>query len=363
MPNQTKLQRWTDLLAALLRHHRSGATFTQIRAQVPGYYDPTTDNTERHPSIERTFERDKDELRALGVPIESVIGDDGAFSRYRLKHKDFYLPYLELEGASDQPRVVNDDGYRSLPRVGFEPDHIAALVRGATLVAELGDAALAHEARMGLRRLAHDLPIDATLTAPVRIVTDGTLDDALLDTLGDAVRRRKRVRFRYHSIERDVISERDVAPYGIAHINGNWYLAGLDAHADGLRNFRVRRMQDVSVSKNAPGTPEFDVPADFDLWAHTRSRASWDLGDTDVEEIHVRFVESAGYINPARELGDALDDDPDVRVFRVRRRDAFLRWILGFAGGARIVAPEPVVAEYRALIAATAALYATEVTR
>jgi proteasome accessory factor B len=361
MPKQTKLQRWTDLLAALLRHHRTGATFAQLRAQVPGYYDPESDNTERHPSIERTFERDKDDLRALGVPIESVIGADGAFSRYRLKHKEFYLPYLELEGAHEEPRFVNDEGYRSLPRVAFEPDHIAALVQGASLVSELGDEALAHEARMGLRRLAHDLPIDATLSAPVRIVTDATLDDALLDTLVDAVRRRKRVRFRYHSIERDLISERDVEPYGIAHINGNWYLAGRDTHADGLRNFRVRRMQDVSVSKAAPGTPEFEVPATFDLWDHTRSRASWDLGDTDVEEIHVRFVETSGYINPARELGDPLSDDPTVRVFRVRRRDAFLRWILGFAGGARIIAPEPVVAEYRALIAATAALYSSEV--
>lgn len=60
-----KIQRWIDLLAALLRRHYP-VTFDQLIDQVPAY------TAEQKPeSRRRTFERDKLELRKFGVPIEA----------------------------------------------------------------------------------------------------------------------------------------------------------------------------------------------------------------------------------------------------------------------------------------------------
>src|SRR5215510_5916749 len=91
-----KLQRWIDLLAALLAR-RFGITFTELKALVPAYgatKDPAT--------IARMFERDKDELRALGIPIRvrEEETDEGVAERYYIKARDLYLPYLALASRS-----------------------------------------------------------------------------------------------------------------------------------------------------------------------------------------------------------------------------------------------------------------------
>jgi predicted DNA-binding transcriptional regulator YafY len=365
MPTQPKTQRWADLLAALLRASRSGATLEQLRRVVPGYYASESDG-----ALERMFERDKKELRDIGVPIESVVEYDGSISRYRLSARDFYLPYLATADGST-PRRVAGDGYRTLDLITFAPDEISAIVRGVTRLTQLGDGSLAHEARMALRRLAHDLPVDQALTARELVVAEPALDADLFDRLVDAVRRRKTVSFTYHAFERDAISTRQVDPYGIAHIGGFWYLIGRDLDANGIRQFRLRRAQELSVNSKNPGTPDFAPPEDFDLWAHTRSRQAWDLGDAEGEDITVQFTARTGVTAPAIELGaPATDGDPDTapdtddlsRRYRVRRRDVFLRWVLGFGGLARITAPPAAVEEFRAMASATRDLYPEEVT-
>jgi proteasome accessory factor B len=364
VPTQPKTQRWADLLAALLRASRSGATLEQLRRVVPGYYAGDSDA-----AVERMFERDKKELREIGVPIESVLETDGSVSRYRLNARDFYLPYLTSGDGSSEPRRVAGDGYRALDRITFLPDEVGALVRGVTRLTQLGDGSLAHEARMALRRLAHDLPVDETLTARELVVAEPALDHDVFDQLADAVRRRKTVRFRYHSFGSDQIGDRQVDPYGIAHIGGSWYLVGRDLDANALRQFRLRRLSDLRVNERAPGTPDFAAPTDFDLWAHTRSRQAWELGDAEAESITVRFDVVNGVTMPAIQLGMPTDEQtltgdqrpPVIRVYRVRRRATFLRWVLGFGGAARVVAPDSAVADFRALAEQTRALYTTEV--
>jgi len=78
MPSTSKLQRWTDLLASLLRRHYA-ATFEQLAKDVPA------DSTESQADSARMrmFERDKDELRALGIAIETVPFDEGESTGYR----------------------------------------------------------------------------------------------------------------------------------------------------------------------------------------------------------------------------------------------------------------------------------------
>ena len=66
---------------------------SRIREAVEGYHDLSD------AAFERTFERDKDELRALGVPIE-VGSFDPLFDDepgYRIRPTEFQLPAIDLD--------------------------------------------------------------------------------------------------------------------------------------------------------------------------------------------------------------------------------------------------------------------------
>jgi predicted DNA-binding transcriptional regulator YafY len=90
MKDAHRLNRWLDLLTALLRH-RFPVTFEQLIEEVPAYAAEQKDESRR-----RTFERDKDELRKFGVPIVTKEAPDGGPQGYLLRKPDFYLPYLTL---------------------------------------------------------------------------------------------------------------------------------------------------------------------------------------------------------------------------------------------------------------------------
>src|SRR2546427_8778251 len=101
-----------DLLAALLARHYP-ATLEDLAAEVPGYGRTDTDAA----AWRRMFERDKAELRRLGVPLETVTLDDGETVAYRISTHDFYLPYLweALAGRPlSRPKRIDRYGYRGL---------------------------------------------------------------------------------------------------------------------------------------------------------------------------------------------------------------------------------------------------------
>src|SRR4051812_19074635 len=120
----------------------------------------------------RMFERDKDELRAFGIPIETVINDQGETLGYKLSSKDFYLPYLALAEtgrAISKPKKVDKYGYQALSTLNFEPDELSALSSAIARARELGDPALKLDAESVQRKLAFDLPEESIAS------TDGTL--------------------------------------------------------------------------------------------------------------------------------------------------------------------------------------------
>ncbi len=350
MPTQPKLQRWTDLLAALLRRH-GAADFETLCPEVGAY----AAHSGQRSALMRMFERDKDELRALGVPIETVADEENNKSRYRLASRDFYLPFLQLayertRGPGRGPVRPRGPGYQALQVLAFEPDELEAIGRAAHRVAALGDAALAHEAATALRKLAHDLP--SLLDEPAgaaHLVIERAPDAELLTALGDALQRRKSVRFTYRSMHRDERAERTADPWGLAFPSGHWYLIARDHAADALRQFRVSRISSVATNAARAQSEDYVIPRDFDLAAHARSQQAWELGDTELREVTVRFTELNGVTVPAMRLGEPVPGDETLRRFRVRRTDTFALWVLGFAGAARIESPAEMAAQVRAL--------------
>ena len=390
---ELKLQRWVDLLAALLIRHRH-APFDELAKDVPGY-DLANGQKE---SVLRTFERDKDELRRFGVPIDTVKDADGNTLGYRLERKAFYLPYLMLAGqerAAQAPQKIDHEGYRALETLAFEPDELDAIIEAAARVRALGDPILAAEAEAAIRKLALDLPLgavfDDAVAAPAvlersaadamrkrsiaspapasfeklmqrfepTIVPPRRVPDAtVFDRLSDALARRKVVTFDYHSMERDERSRREVEPYGLFFVSAHWYLAGRDVGQHALRNFRLSRVSRVDVNAKKSQTPDYDLPLDFSLREHAKSREQWEIRDWDATPAIVEFVANPGATRAALELGRPVEGNTNRREFQVRRLDAFARWVLSFGGDARPIAPPELRDACERVAAETLARYA-----
>ncbi|MBA3672138.1 MAG: WYL domain-containing protein [Gemmatimonadaceae bacterium] len=357
-----KLQRWIDLLAALLGH-RMPVTFKELAKDVPAYLsDGSVDQGNPSPTLKRMFERDKLELLEFGVPIVS-IGEDGSDeSAYALRTKDFYLPYLGVVSARglERPAKVDRYGYHSLGTLAFEPDELEAIAQAAQRVTRIGDPTLADEARNAMRKLAFDLPLGATDSATEDVVVSPRTrpDPRILSALGDALFRRKRVSFAYHAMNAGATARRSVEPYGLFFTSGHWYLAARDTDKSALRNFRVSRIEELETNVAKSGTPDFEIPTEFSLREHARSRQAWELGDGDVVDGFVEFSGTTGAVIAAAALGAPDESSPKLRRFKVRRTDSFARWLLSFAGDAVPVAPPALVAEYRAMAERTRDLYA-----
>jgi predicted DNA-binding transcriptional regulator YafY len=239
--------------------------------------------------------------------------------------------------------------------LAFEPEELDAIAHAAHRVAALGDPALAHEAMRALRKLGHDLPMPREAPNHEFVAIEQPPAPELLDQLGDALQRRKRVSFTYHSMHRDAEGARTVEPFGLAFLTGHWYLIARDVGAETLRHFRVNRIRKVTVNEEKTQSPDFTIPAGFDLAAQARSRQAWELGDAEQIEVTVRFCVQNGFTLPAMQLGEAVPDDAALRRFKVRRPDTFALWILGFAGDVRVEHPITMVERVCALAVATLA--------
>jgi predicted DNA-binding transcriptional regulator YafY len=349
---EPKLQRWTDLLAALLRHCYP-ATFEELARDIPAY----SDSSKKKDAVMRMFERDKDELRSFGIAIETIILEEEETSGYKLDRKGFYLPYLSLSASggkpASKPRKPDKFGYHALATLVIEPDELSIIAAAAARVKALGDPVLTEEADSAMRKLAFDLPLPETADYDEPIAAYSMMTPQISETaqnvfelLNDALVRRKKIAFEYHSIGPDHVTHRNIEPYGLFFLSSHWYVAGNDLGKRELRNFRVNRIQHVQVNATRSQSADYSIPAGFNLREHARSKKAWELGDGAGEDAVVDFRNPTGAAKAAARLGLAIEGASDRRKFRIRRLDSFARWLLSFGGEAVPVSPEPLVAEF-----------------
>lgn len=388
MTTISKTQRWLDLIAYLVGR-RFPVAVDELMEKVPAYAVKWVEGSDTdRASVRRTFERDKDELRDLGIPIETAAWRDPwgeEHHGYSLARRDFYLPYLKLlersagegeraappgqEGGDRPARGRN--GPRAPPgdparpgEVELSPDDAGTALDALRRAASLPSFPLAREARSGFRKLAFDLEPERFDRTPVLFVPAPSEEDESgeLRLLNEALLARKRVAFTYHGIYRDRTTERDVAPYALLFHHGHWYLVGHDALRDDVRIFRLSRMQDVRPNRSAPRTPDFQIPGDFQL-SDFVARDAWELGEPDEEPLQARvlfrfprslWAERNGKGEPVEERADGAA----VRSFQVRQVDPFLRWVLSLEGDAEVLGPPELRRALRDLAERVLALYA-----
>jgi len=232
-------QRLVSLVLCLLST-RQFITAERIRDTVEGYAvaDGASNPDE---AFKRSFERDKAELRELGIPLET--GRNSAFDTedgYRIARKDF-----------------------ELPPISFTADEAAAVGLAARL---WSTASLASEARAALIKLrAAGIEIEEPESDALPPLSGS---EPALPPLVAAVSDRRVVQFRHHKRYSDTTDRRTVEPWGVLSWRGRWYVVGHDRDRGEVRSFRLDRI--VGEVRTLPGGAETERPAGLDMLALVR---------------------------------------------------------------------------------------------
>ena len=236
----SRTERLLNLVIALLST-RAPLSRASIQAKVAGY-----DSDATVPAFERMFERDKEELRAMGVPIRTITDAHG-----------------EVQGY-----VVDADEYATTD-LNLTADEIAVL----NLAAQLWDNAVLESAALtAVRKLESTIDEEAAITPNTFGVL--TAKDAALLPLLRAVRDGRVVRFEYRKPQQDEADTRTVEPWAVHSKNGRWYLAGWDVDRGEERVFRISRIAgsvqvtgtDIDSGRRSSNS-EWDVEIDDDVTA------------------------------------------------------------------------------------------------
>jgi proteasome accessory factor B len=253
----------------------------------------------------RRFEDDKAALRRGGVPVR-VVEREGVVAGYELRRNDYELPALDLT-----------------------PDEQLALHLAVRSV----DFSTVPWARLVGTKLGTDA------STPVATLAELPGID-LLPVLHDAVIHRRQVRFAYRG------EVRQIDPWGLVLKHGRWYVPGFDRVRDGVRVFRVDRIEPDTLDDEGPdeafvvpdGVVAHDLVPDEALVMTPGDRQTARLR---ADRRIAMFLAPTADVVAGADAGSDADPDSDHVIVEVEVSyvDAFVSWVLGF--GELVVVESP----------------------
>jgi proteasome accessory factor B len=307
-------------IVVLLLSSRRYLTAEQIRAAVSGY-------PEDQEAFKRMFERDKEELRDLGIPLETgratQFDDDLG---YRISRQDYELPEIHLE-----------------------PDEAAVLGIASRVWQSAELAGAATGAALKLRAASREVDDDAGANPPHGVQPRLSTQEPAFGPLWEAVRDRRPVTFSHLASGRSEVIKRILEPWGVVNRRGRWYVAGHDRARNAPRVFRLSRIVGPVKFAGPAGSvkvPEgtdvrdlvkdWDKPVTFDNTASLRVRADagaalhrWGRCTPDAANPGWDLV-TVNYSDPEWYAGYLARFGPDVVVLGPPElREAVIRQLKG----------------------------------
>jgi proteasome accessory factor B len=307
----SKVERLMNLVIALLST-RSYITAEKIRSSVAGYADSASDE-----AFSRMFERDKNELRDLGIPLETGrVSSYDPVEGYRINRDAYALPAVELTGDEAAAVAVATQLWES-------PELITA-TQGALLK---------------LRAAGVDVDPDApiAIASPAGSVGLRGSED-VLNALLSAITARRAVQFPHRPSRTDPYTIRTVEPWGVVTEKGRWYLVGHDRDRDATRTFRLSRIG-AEVTPIGPAGA-VSPPADADL----RDIVAKAVGDPPTG-VRAQVWVADGRATALRRAGTSLGTrqvngrDGDVIEVDIGATGRLARDIAGYAADAVVLEP------------------------
>ena len=292
-----KSERLVNLTIALLATKRY-LTKAEIFSKVEGY---SGDNEAK----DRMFERDKEDLRSLGINIElgtfDPLFEDEA--GYRISPESYALQIKDLDSVD-----------------------VALLSQAARLWQE---AALGESAQSGLRKLK-GLGLDSDIDTFVDVSATLRATPEQIPQLIEAVSLRSAITFEY--LDGDMKSQvRNLLPYRLSNTRGYWYLIGKDVDRQAIRTFRVDRISSTISLQGRAGAYEVDSEALI-------SEEAKYLGEMKKARIAIRKGKA-----PQLRLGAVIQEknaDWDLVELDYRSEENLIQRVLWYGTDAVIEEPE-----------------------
>lgn len=302
-----RAERLVNLVLCLLST-RQYLTAERIRGIVPGYAEA--------PSAEaffRTFERDKTELRDLGIPLET--GRNSVFDHadgYRIARRDYELGDVDLE-----------------------PDEAAALALAVRLWDSPELAGAARGALLKLRAAGVEVDENASAAIEPKVRTSEPAFAPLLA----AVQSGRIVGFDYRRANSSEVRLRTVEPWGVVSWRGRWYLVGHDQDRGARRCFRLSRVMGEVAVRGAAGAVQ--RPADADLLrivaGDEREPPPGTLARVWVVQGKAQGLRRKAIVTGTRDLEGIIGD---VLELDLVYPESAASWIAGYGPDAAVLEPD-----------------------
>ncbi len=309
-----RTERLLNLVIALMASEFA-VSRADIHRSIPGYAEAASPA-----AFERMFERDKDELRSMGIPVETVVDVNGEVRGYRIPQDSYALSGVDLTVAERAAVAV------------------AAQVWGQASVGPVAGTAL--------RKLES---VDDTEWTPagLRGTVQLTAADGALLPLMSAVRQHRAVTFPYRAPSDDAPGTRTVTPWGLRSTRGNWFLVGHDHDRDAERTFRLSRI--VGTVTLVAAVEAVRPPDGFDVGAYV-------IGPGGDEQVLTRVRARPGRAASLRRLavqGEGTDPwtDPEFTV-STGSLDQLVSLVCAAGPDATVVDPPDTVSAVRTALSA-----------
>ncbi|RVW03297.1 helix-turn-helix transcriptional regulator [Rhodococcus spongiicola] len=306
-----KVERLMNLVICLLST-RQFLTAEKIRKSVDGY-----DDSASHEAFSRMFERDKNELRDLGIPLETgpapgYAGTEG----YRINRTAYELPDVDLDTAEAAAVAV-------AVRLWGSPEMMSAS-QSALLKLRAAGAQV-------------DSDVDAVPVSALPARTRGS--ETSMRKLLEAIDAGRAVTFLHRTVPTAEFVTRTVQPWGVVTLRGRWYLVGHDVDRDATRTFRLSRIAEPveaigpeNVVRKPPG---IDLRAIVDeVTAGGSVTGTAVVWVAEGRALELRRLGSEGEV---RTLGDRPGAILEIPV---RSWEWTARLIAGHGGDAVVLEPE-----------------------
>ena len=286
-----KTERLINLTLALLSSKRY-LTKSEIFNNVAGYSgSPET--------MERMFERDKDELRNLGIRIEVRALD----------------PLFE----DDQGYLIDSNTFQINPN-DFSQEEIFLLTMAANL---WHGSALQKDSKAALLKIQSLDGLVATNTVASPVIEDNE-DSKKLLLIFDAVERFITLEFEYKG------TVRQVKPYGIYTRSGFWYLAAQEN--DLVKSFKVVRIgQKIRATSKAQG---FAKPSEFKLSAFLE-----DINSPTTSKAEVRIRKNQALALRKRHKVEEVDSEWDKLFIDYIFEEDLIESLLWYGSNLVVISP------------------------
>jgi proteasome accessory factor C len=168
---------------------------------------------------------------------------------------------LDIQWDDDHVTITEDLDLKRPVR--FTVDEACALLTGLETLnglPELAEGGALESVTLKLMAAAGEEGLKAAALSGPEVAPGNS---AALETAREAIRTGAQLRLRYFSLLRDTVSDRDIDPLRLYSLDNTWYLEAYCHAAEGLRNFRLDRIETLEATgrpASAPARPGDSFP-------------------------------------------------------------------------------------------------------